>query len=92
MHDTDEIERDKTHGIWDDASLAKIKTTGVASGKSFEMNSKTTPELARRNLRLFGRLVIGNFQVNINLEAETTFQESFYRMASYSNEVYIFPE
>ena len=60
--------------------------------KVFEMNSKTTPELARRNLRLFGRLVIGNFRVNINLEAETTFQESFYRMASYSNEVYIFPE
>ncbi len=45
----------RTHGIWNDArGVARRrrrrwpkKTIGVASGKSFEMNSKMTPEFAR---------------------------------------------
>ena len=60
-----------------EASLAKRKTIGVASGKSFETNSKTTPEFARRSHRLSGFLIMGQFRVSINVKAETTFQEWF---------------
>jgi hypothetical protein len=43
--------------------------TGVASGNSFEKNSKTTPEFARRNIRLLGCLLI-NLQLTSSIKAK----------------------